>query len=162
MRSSCLESRRSYVKKNRYLDQDPVKVGQIIVDVIEAVIFTRSKRGCHKVAKYDVRYELAVKNHDLYGIEERKLEAWLQKAREKGYITFQSKTGWSVTRRGELLKLVFSSNLQDASEILAMADLTIRQTKVDGKHVIVTRDYKTNRVNVETHNGIVVGVEGIG
>lgn len=150
------------MKKKSYLDQDPVKVGQTIVDVVEAIISARSKRDCSRVARYDVRYELAAKNPDLYDIEDRKLDAWLQKAREKGYITFQSKTGWSVARRGELFKLVFSSNLQDASEILAREDLTIRQVKVDGKYVIVTRDYKTNRVNVETHNGIVVGVEGMG
>lgn len=53
-------------------------------------------------------------------------------------------------------------SVDDASEAAAARGFTIRVTKLDGQDLMVTMDYRTDRVNVEVANGVVVAVIGIG
>jgi thermostable 8-oxoguanine DNA glycosylase len=50
----------------------------------------------------------------------------------------------------------------EVEETLKSMGYRFRIVKSDGHHFIVTRDYVTNRVNVEVENGIVVKIKGLG
>ncbi|MFA5024191.1 MAG: hypothetical protein WC523_04505 [Patescibacteria group bacterium] len=62
----------------------------------------------------------------------------------------------------EYIKKFKDLNINDAEEFAKMSDLTIRITKKDGLRLIVTRDYRINRVNVEVKDDVIIKVMGIG
>ena len=41
-------------------------------------------------------------------------------------------------------------------------DMTIRPLRIDGEDLCGTCDHKTDRINVETKNGVIVGIIGVG
>ena len=53
-------------------------------------------------------------------------------------------------------------DVNDAKEFLAVDDWVLRVVKRDGQVSVVTRDYRTDRVNVEVEAGVIVKVKSIG
>jgi hypothetical protein len=47
-------------------------------------------------------------------------------------------------------------NLHDANELAAQSGCQLREVKRDSKGFVVTADFCTNRINIETENGVVV------
>ena len=53
-------------------------------------------------------------------------------------------------------------DFNDACEFALVDGWHIRCVKRDGEYTIVTRDYRTDRLNVEVEGGVVVKVKSIG
>jgi hypothetical protein len=51
---------------------------------------------------------------------------------------------------------------KDAEGWFADKGYTMRVTKKDGNHTIVTRDFRTDRINVELEDGLVSAIKSIG
>lgn len=57
---------------------------------------------------------------------------------------------------------IIGKTIEEARETLASAGKTIRVTMKDGEAAVVTRDFRTDRLNVEIRDGKITGLRGIG
>jgi hypothetical protein len=62
----------------------------------------------------------------------------------------------------EMKKLVVGQTTATASINLDDIGYTLRESVIDGKPQVGTMELRSNRVNVETSNGLVVKIIGIG
>ena len=54
------------------------------------------------------------------------------------------------------IKVLIGKQVDEAALLIRENDFTPRITKLDGKPMLVTRDFKTNRVNLNVENGSVI------
>ncbi len=58
--------------------------------------------------------------------------------------------------REQLLEIAIGSLLSEINDYAKEAGFRVRQTKINGIAQLCTRDYRLDRINVETRNNIVV------
>lgn len=59
-------------------------------------------------------------------------------------------------------KHIVGKTLKEAKELLSLEGMTIRAVSVDGKPCTVTRDARSNRLNVSVKKDKIVIINGIG
>lgn len=57
---------------------------------------------------------------------------------------------------------IVGKKLEDAQEFAKTKSLTIRVVQKDGKHLIITSDYRSNRVNVAIFNNKIANIVSVG
>ncbi len=57
---------------------------------------------------------------------------------------------------------IIGKKLEDAQEFAKTKSLTIRVVQKDGKHLIITSDYRSNRVNVAIFNNKIANIVSVG
>jgi hypothetical protein len=62
----------------------------------------------------------------------------------------------AVERTRAVARQLVGLNLHDANELAARSGCQLREVKRDGKGFVVTADFCTNRINIETEGGVVV------
>ena len=65
---------------------------------------------------------------------------------------------WAARERTRAVgRQLVGLNLHDANELATRSGCQLREVQRDGKGFVVTADFCTNRIDIETEGGIVVG-----
>jgi hypothetical protein len=62
----------------------------------------------------------------------------------------------AVERTRAVARQLVGLNLHEANELAARSRCQLREVRRDGKGSVITADWRSNRINIETENGVVV------
>jgi hypothetical protein len=62
----------------------------------------------------------------------------------------------AVERTRAVARQLVGLNLHDANELAARSACLLREVRRDGEGSVITADFCTGRINIETENGVVV------
>jgi len=60
----------------------------------------------------------------------------------------------------KLLKVIIGEKLEDIKDNLPEGYKSIREVRKDGNEIGITADFHDDRINVNTKEGIIIGIDG--